>query len=363
MPDARVDSPAENVAPPIPQRSHARINSSASGIGAAPIRPSIAPLATDKNEVSRSRSETASSSASLRQRRQGFVQSRKATGDLTLVPEGDNQTVRSSQASTIKATHTRGASSVSTVNSYLGSSSTGGSSGLTSPIEGLKTLFPGDELPKPKQTVRTSESSPAVKSMKRLYFTLRQLQRPIREVAHALKTGTPERASVDEKMQDAQSVTRELDMLFHRVQNSIERGTMTDAEAMQSIVRIAVRALRAYGEVTSELQRRTPLLVRSSDGFVVRGMMTQLNLATVEVRNVCSILGFKVRQKSSMKEPPRISQAWSSKSITPTQPKMPINARLRNGTPLSSINSPPSSLRGGHRHQYHRARTPVVPTL
>lgn len=346
VPDPRVDSPAENTAPPIPQRSHARMNSTASrNIISSTIRPSAAPLATDKIDVSRNRSETTSSSASLRQRRQGFVPSRKATGDLTLVSEAQRQSSsRSSQASTIKPTHTRGMSSVSTVNSYQ-SSSAGGSSGLASPVEGSKARFPGDESSKLQQSTKGAGSNDAVKSMKRLYFTLRQLQRPIKEVAHALKHGTPERVFIDEKIQAAQSVTRELDMLFHRLQNSLECGTTTNSEAMQAIVRISARALKSYGEVTGELRRKSSLVVKSSDGFVVRGLMFQLHLAMVEVRNVCSILGFKVRHNSSMREPPRLSQAWSSKSITPTQPKAPMDSRLRNGTAMQNITSPPS-LRG-----------------
>ena len=344
-PNIQTDSPSDP--PPIPQRSHARVASTTTGTTSAISRPSIAPLATDKNDVSRSRSETASSSDSLRQRRQGFVPSRKATGDLTLVPETSSQaSTRSSQASTIKPQHARAASSISTVNSYIGSSSAGGSSGLTSPIEGPAVRFQSEDLSKSQQGTQSSDSSDAVKSMKRLSFTLRQMERPIKEVAHTLKQSNPNRALIEEKMQSAQSVTRELDMLFRRLQNSLERGTTTHTEAMQAIVRISARALKCYGMVTAELKRNSLTLVKSSDGFVVRGLMFQIHSTMVEVRNVCTILGFRLRDKSSMREAPRISQAWSSKSITPTQPKAPINSRLRNPTPLQNVNGS-ASLRGG----------------
>ena len=345
-PDSRTESPSEHNPPPIPQRSHARIGSTTASNSTLTARPSIAPLAVDKSDVNRSRSETTSSTASLRQRRQGIVQPRKATGDLTLVPEASSQTSdRSSQASTIKPTHTRATSSVSTVNSYLASSSTGSSSSVTSPIEGPGSQFENEALSKSQQIRKTVDSNDAVKSTRRLLFALRQLQRPINDVAQALKQGTSKRLLVEEKAHSAQSVMRELDMLFHRLQNSLERGTTTNADAMQAIVRISARALKSYGAVAAEIKRNSSMLVRSSDGIVVRSFMFQLHSTMIEVRNVCTILGFKTKEKSLLKEAPRISQAWSSKSITPTQPKPPINARLRNPMPLHTVNSQ-QSLRG-----------------
>ena len=344
-PDGRTESPAEHNPPPIPQRSHARVGSSTVGNNSLTARPSIAPLAVDKNDVSRSRSETTSSTASLRQRRQGIVQPRKATGDLTLVPEAGSQASdRSSQASTIKPTHTRATSSISTVNSFLASSSAGSSS-VASPIEGPGFQFGSEALSKSQQIRKTADSNDAVKSTKRLLFALRQLQRPINDVTQALKQGTSRRLLVEEKAHSAQSVMRELDMLFHRLQNSLERGTTTNAEAMQAIVRISARALKSYGAVTAEIKRNSPMLVKLSDGIVVRSLMFQLHSTMIEVRNVCTILGFKTKDTSSIKEAPRISQAWSSKSITPTQPKPPISSRLRNHIPLHTVNSQ-ASLRG-----------------
>lgn len=345
--DSRTESPSEHIPPPIPQRSHARIQSSTSMLNASlTARPSIAPLAVDKNDVSRSRSETTSSTASLRQRRQGIVQPRKATGDLTLVPEAAIQpSDRSSQASTIKPTHTRATSSVSTVNSYLASSSAGSSSSVTSPIEGSGFQFGNEALLKSQDLRKTVDSNDAVKSTRRLLFALRQMQLPMNDVAQALKQGTSRRLLLDNKAHSAQSVMRELDMLFQRLQNSLERGTTTNADAMQAIVRISARTLKSYAAVAAEIKRNSPMLVKSSDGMVVRSLMFQLHSTIIEIRNICTILGFKTKDKPTTREAPRMSQAWSSKSITPTQPKPPISSRLRNPMPLHNVNSQ-TSLRG-----------------
>lgn len=329
MPDPRVDSPNDHT-PPIPQRSHARMGSSNSVANtSATMRPTTAISANGKGDGSRSRSETASSTASLRQRRQGFVQpSRKATGDLTLVPENASQAAdRASKASTIKASHSRAPSSASMINGHLAT----GSNGSVTDMTGSTAI-----------SRRMSGSYDALESTKRLLFTLRRLQQPINEITGTLVYGTLKRSLIENKAQSAQSILRELDMLFHRLQNSLERGTTTNAEAMKAIVRISARVLKSYGSVVGEIKRHSPTLIKSSDGFVVRGLMHQLWATNIEVQNICSVLGFKLKHKSSSKEKPRISQAWSSKSVTPTQPKAPVNnPRLRNATSLQNTNSPP----------------------
>ena len=92
-PESSSDSPSDHAPPPIPQRSHARVSSTASATNTSPSssisskRPGPAPLRANGNDIMRSRSETVSSSASLRQRRQGFVPTRKPTGELNALSE------------------------------------------------------------------------------------------------------------------------------------------------------------------------------------------------------------------------------------------------------------------------------------
>ena len=97
MPEIKSDSPSEHgsqMASTVPPRSHARMASTNAPIAPSMMkRPGIAPLLTGTDDTSRSRSETVTSSASVRQRRQGFVQ-RKATGDLNKVSEVRDEDLR-----------------------------------------------------------------------------------------------------------------------------------------------------------------------------------------------------------------------------------------------------------------------------
>lgn len=78
-----------------------------------------------------------SSSSSLRQRRQGFVPQRKPTGELKPVTENStDNSDRASSTSTVKLSHSRAESSVSSMNGFLSVSSGETSSGAVSPIDG-----------------------------------------------------------------------------------------------------------------------------------------------------------------------------------------------------------------------------------
>lgn len=184
------------------------------------------------------------------------------------------------------------------------------------------------------------QPSTAVKGSKRLLLTLHQLQRPINDVAAALKDGTPRRSTLERLVFNANAQVDELDRLLHRFESAIEDGTSNEPQAMKSIVRTSTRALKLYGAVTTEMKRNTPRLVKVADGVYIRCLMFQLYSAMIEARNTCTLLGFKVKERSVERDTPRvISQAWSNKTITPTQPKAPNNKRMRGATILKSIGS------------------------
>ena len=67
--------------------------------------------------------------------------------------------------------------------------------------------------------------------------------------------------------------------------------------------------------------------------------MVQIYGAIVESRNVCKLLGLKVKDRLPQQETTRRSQVWSSRTVTPTQPKAPENRRMRGATILRSMAS------------------------
>ena len=285
----------------------------------------------------RSRSETVSSSASLRQRRQGFVPTRsRATVDLNSVTEATNEVPdRFSQASTIKATHTRGTSSVSTVNSLLAPSNDGMSSGFTSPT-GSPTTGPLalHYSFSTSSTIAVSrdrlDSSELVRGARRLVLTLHQLKGPIAEVILFMNDHHA-KAKLHRLAVEAHARAGDLNGLLGNLGIRSQ-----DLNTIQVIVRGSVGALRSYGTAIAELKRNSSRLIRSAENIYVHGLMLQMYSTMIEVRNICTILGFKVKERSMRRNTPRISQTFSSKSVTPTQPKAPSERRVRRQTGLPS---------------------------
>ncbi len=314
-------SPAEStVPPPIPQKSHARVDSSQ-----APLlkRPGIAPLLTGSSDANRSRSETVSSTISLRQRRQGFVPQRKPTGDLEPVSE---DTPRLTQGSTLKPTHVRSTSSVSTVNS---------AHAAATPTSGRL----GNFRKQYSFSMQDPNSKPAAKVAKRLTYTLSQLSSPITSIALAITDGAPHLSTLGRQRSAAQGDLKELGRLMNQLASGPESRIKTEHEKAQSIFRASVNNLRLHRAVTAELKRKAEKAVRHADGLHLRALMIHMHATLVEVRNVCSALGFTLRDSPVAHERPRADRAWSNRSVTPTQPKAPGNRRMPRPAMLTGVSN------------------------
>lgn len=340
--DLRLKSPLEGV-PPIPMKSHAR---GASGNAPPPSgrRPGVAPLLPAGNDTNRSRSETVSSTSSVRSRRQGFVPRKNA--DFSSPSDSTGlASMRSSTASTIKPTHSRATSSLSTLNGFLSATSSGGeSSGAVSPIEssgrqgalrtGLSTGL--SSLPENRNSkVRTND---ALKAARRLHFTLVHLHRPVKDVVMALKDSTFRRSVLERHMLGAQNLIPELDRSLTRATNNADDSGQDVDGVMRSLNSISISILKAYVALVKELQQSTQRMIAVVDPIHLRYLMNQIYYAMVEARNICSLLGFRMTS-TLQKSTPRASRAWSSKTVTPTQAK-PINTRrMRGATILQSMNN------------------------
>lgn len=338
--DLKSSPSSEHLPPPVPQRSHARVASTN-----APTvlkRPGIAPLLTGGNDISRSRSETASSSASLRQRRQGFVPTRKPTNDLNRVSQlskpDDN---RSSSASTIKPVHSRQSSSISTRSGFLAASSGGSSSGAVSPIDGPVSRFANGSRLSSLPENRDSRVQPkdTVKAAKRLRFTLKQLYEPVTHVASAVKDATPRKSTLERRLFTANAQLDEVTRLLDRLDSGLDDSSPQAATTMKAIAKACVISLKSFSEVAIELRRSASKIAAVADGIYTRGLMFQVHSSMVEAKNICSILGFQVSPAAARREPARVSTAWSSKTVTPTQPRPNTTSRQRGATILQSMAS------------------------
>ncbi|TKA73107.1 hypothetical protein B0A55_04840 [Friedmanniomyces simplex] len=316
MDDLKVRSPHDP--PPIPQRSHAR-DMSKNGL---PIirRPGIAPILTNGNDISRSRSETLSSSSSIKSRRQGLVAPKKSQLSIGNGFEPTGQaSARSSQASTIRPSHSRATSSISTLNGFLTASS-------------------GGETSSGANRNSDVQASSLAKAGKRLLFSLFQLRAPVEEVARALKDGSPKRSLLERQLLNAAAQVDELDRWLGRFDSTYEDQDKGADHLLEKIAYASLAALKAYGVVVKELKQHTRKVVSLTQAVYIRCLMSQIYMTMVESRNTCSILGFKMKPPGP-KSTPRVSRAWSSRTVTPTQSK-PVNSRrMRGATILRSMSS------------------------
>lgn len=248
---------------------------------------------------------------------------------------------RSSQASTIKPTHSRANSSISTLNGFLTASSGGEtSSGAVSPIDGpvgrhgaVRRL---SSLPESRNS--RVQPSATIGAAKRLLFSLAQLYGPVSEIAGAIRDGAPKRSVLERQLFSASAHVEELDRLLNRLESSLDDNTKGDEQAVKLIILTSTAALKAYSAVIKDLRRHTHKVVSVADPIYVRCLMSQIYMTMVESRNICSMLGFVIKAPGR-RASPRVSQAWSSRTVTPTQPK-PVNSRrLRGATILQSMSS------------------------
>lgn len=339
--DLKNESPGDN-APPIPKRSHARMSSGT--LGLAVQRPGIAPLHQSNHEASRSRSDTVSSLSNIRTRRQGFVPSKrtvssKASADLGAVRENASQASSRSSQTTVKPSHSRNTSVASTHNGYLAPNGSGYlSSGATSPVGSPVNRYPPDHgLVHLVQYSNSNRFRPIVAS-KRLLFTLLELQRPLIRITQGLKEGTPKRTVLERQLFTANAHVEELDRLINRYDSGLEDTPRREAIAASSIATACNNGIRAFGLVVKELKGFVQKIAHVIEPVLIRCLMFQINTSIVEARNICKSLGFNIVPPTE-KPNPRKSQAWSSKTVTPTQSKPITNRRLRGPTILRSISS------------------------
>lgn len=332
-----------NDAPPIPQRSHARNMSSNAQ---AAKRPSIMPLVSGANDINRSRSETVASSTSLRARRQGFVPRKTALDNNSVMETASNASSRSSQASTIKPSHSRGNSVVSFSNGLLSANSGEISSGPVSPVDDpIHRYGTAHRLSSLAETRRLRiQPRSSGKAAKRVTYPLYQLHVPLNEVLKHIKEGTPKRRALERQMFTAHAHLEELETLTNRLDSCLEDPNSTSVvQIVRSLMLNSLAALKAFGGVIKELKQHTYTFVAEADPVLVRCLMLQSYVAIIEFRNMCTMLGFRIRTVRPHKSL-RVSPVWNSRTVTPTQTHPINNRRVRGSNPLQNMKSK-SSLR------------------
>ncbi|QIW98235.1 hypothetical protein AMS68_003753 [Peltaster fructicola] len=280
----------------------------------APLMPSYA------SNANRTRSESSSSTtASLRARRQGFLPAKRNNG-LGSVSEAGVHSIRSSNASTIKATHAYKASTSSTLSGIGSSSGAETSSGPGSPVAGSNfKLVPAN---------RRQVDHPST-----------QIQRspiPLRQVAVGVLSGLPKKSNLNRHFVSASARTEQLNSALALLDNHAVLGE-DEAELKRRVMFLVHAAMKSFGSVMECMQTHVQKISTIINPLHTRSLMHQLYATIVEARNVLQLLDMPVKYTSGeIKDMPRQSRLPNPQSTTTPPESRPLttNRRLRGATIL-----------------------------
>ncbi|OMP83637.1 Leucine-rich repeat-containing protein sog2 [Diplodia seriata] len=304
----RSDSPNGTPAPPIPARSHYRVQSQQN---ASMRRPPVGPLTSNGNERNRSHSEGAGA-GTMRSKRMGMV-TRKATTDLAPVNEGRPN----------GPSHSRGFSHGSALSDFPGSGFPSSSANGDPSRSRLNSIRPLSDLVEHKpwsneyddavQACRLSAES----ALDFLAPTERLLRRVNLPSQHALMTQFQKtRASayaLSELVNRYNALTEdqedEADYLFSKL--------LDESEAcMDLLIELEIQMHDSEDEVGRAV----------NDPGVRSAWRAQINaqyMGAVEARNACEVLGVEFA------EPTKADARYARSSTTPTQTMPHPDQRLQ----------------------------------
>jgi hypothetical protein len=226
----------------------------------------------------------------------------------------------------------------SSYNNYLNFANGGEmSSGAASPIDEPvnRTLLSRKLASLPESRNSRPPTINSIKVVKRVLLMLFYLYRPIADIAQQIGVSTSKRSALERQLFSANSHVEELDRLMNYANGIMEDNREIDQELLSRIARTATMSLKQYIVVIQEVNRARQQIAKRVDAFHIRCIITTAYSTLVEARNVCHMLGFSTRT-SPKRDTLRPSQAWSSRTVTPTQPRSSSSRRRGNTVlPLS----------------------------
>lgn len=182
---------------------------------------------------------------------------------------------------------------------------------------------------------------------RRLQFSLYQLHRPIHQTAIGLVEGTPKRSMLERQLFSASAHVEELDRLLARLDGRLEEGPKREEACAQHIIVVALAGIKAYASVMSQMKHYMKKIGYVLNPQHTRCLMIQLYAAMVEARNVIQLLGIPMRLVAPRDTPraSRVSHAWSSRTVTPTQSRPTITSKRLRGATILRNQTSSSTLR------------------
>lgn len=342
-----IDPPAEemkmgrsrDMVPLLSSKPHTRVSSMTT---APQFRRVLTTSPLSVHDSPRDRSETISSSASVRSRRQGFVPRKMAEGESPFdfgqqIPDAANRnTVQN-------PTHSRVNSSVSTLSGFLIADHGGASaSGPVSPVNGFNNPIRGRTQHGDRDQTRNSKRSSKVSKIgqqcQRLYVILSQLYQPLDNMVLILKNTGPLSPSTERLILNAATRLHELGQGVDRTFFLPNGRKDTLSFANKAAVNAATNVLTSYCQVIQFLKRNAFKILAPTEAFHLRNVLHQSFYSISEAHNICMNLKSDL-PNVTVEACKQRQYTVGSRGTTPTQSK-PINSRrLRGATILRSMSS------------------------
>ncbi|KAH7125335.1 RAM signaling pathway protein-domain-containing protein [Dendryphion nanum] len=303
--DTRPDSPG--IAPPIPTRSHYRVQSQQSnGFSRRPTNISPLILTNGSNERNRSQSEGAGS-ASHRQKRLGFINSGK-TSDLSSVDE-------------LKRTsHFRGFSQGYVV---PGSNPVNGLSGPATAVgygdTGTVRSLANRPLSDVREHKRGSRSPDVVvEAGKNFLYAISQLHDIISQMMRSIKRHDRTKDAMQRKEDFHRRFSstylhiRALSELLNRFDTLAEEDEEDAQKLSQHVYSYTLRSLDLFMTVMLSIAENRNEIANNADPRFVRSFFFLQQGSLIEMRNACAILGAEFRGTIRVPRKPNRMDAMST---------------------------------------------------
>ncbi|KAI9701586.1 MAG: RAM signaling network component [Candelina mexicana] len=318
--ESALDEPVPVVAkpPPIPSRSHYRIDSQES---AALRRPGVTPLIIG-NERSRSNSESVLQAT--RAKRMGMVT--RKTSDLGTVDE-----TRSTRHS-----HYRGLSHGSVMHEKQSHGARSGSNNRSNPgspvdTERQRGTFVRRLSSLPEYKRESVSSNPIIDGAKGVLYALFQVHPQLAGLVIVVRTGSSKRTSLERVFYNASTHVEELDRALQKFNIFAEEDEEPQVRSTEGVLNACSTSLLAYGHVNTLLVRDIRRLVLRADHRYIRTLSLLAYGSLIELRNAC--FGFYSHSKAKHPTSQRHQdKRQRDQSITPTRERPNPARRLRTVT-------------------------------
>ncbi|KZF25732.1 hypothetical protein L228DRAFT_280952 [Xylona heveae TC161] len=307
--------------PPIPERSHHRMQSQQNSVAR---RPGIAPLALG-NERNRSNSESILQ-ANNRMKRMGGIITRKPSDLSTLNEVGTN-----------RLSHYRGLSHGSILRGKDSGDVRSGnsSSSPASPIENERhrNVFINRLSSLPEYKRQSDSPSPLVQAAKSVLYSMFQLHPHISSLLALARDGPSKRSSLERVFYNATTHVGELDREIHKFDN-FEEDEEGPPQSSEGVERACLTCIKAYEHVISLLVGNASKIIEQGDQKYIRTLLLLVFGGLVEIRNATSHLRSKISISRRRFVPRRVAAPMfrRGRSATPTRERPAPGTRMRSGT-------------------------------